>query len=50
MKITSVSGCPYEDNEGEVLNLDVELSENEEISLGDMIDIEMMDEKYLEAK
>lgn len=50
MKITSVSGCPYEDNEGEVLNLDVELSENEEISLGDMIDIEMMDGSFLKRE
>lgn len=50
MKIIFVSGCPYEDNEGEVLNLRVELDEGETISKGGFIKIEMMDDTFIERE
>lgn len=40
MKIINVSGCPYEDNEGEVANLMVQLDEGEKLSKGGFIKIE----------
>lgn len=48
MKITGVSGCPYEDHEGEVLNLDVDLEEGEVLYEGGTISIETMDDSFLE--
>ena len=50
MEIKDVYGCPYEDKEGEVLNIHVSLDENEKISLGDTVKIEMMDGTYLERE
>ena len=47
MKIISVSGCPYEDYEGQILNLRIELDEGEEITLNDTVSIEMMDDTFL---
>ena len=41
MKIVSVSGCPYEDHEGGVLNLNVELEAGEMLCEGGNISIEM---------
>ncbi len=48
MEILRVTGSPYEDNKGEVLNIDVRLDVNEKIALGDKIKIEMMDGTFLE--
>ncbi|MCM1506429.1 MAG: hypothetical protein NC177_04750 [Ruminococcus flavefaciens] len=50
MKITDVFGCPYEDNEGEVLNLNVKLDEGERLSKGSTIKIEMMDDSFIERE
>ncbi|MBR4514070.1 MAG: hypothetical protein IKO61_04215 [Lachnospiraceae bacterium] len=50
MKIIMVSGCPYEDFEGQILNLDVELGEGEVVSLNSMISIEMMDDSFLQTE
>lgn len=50
MKINFVTGCPYEDKEGEILNLHVQLEKGESISLGDTIDILMMDDSYLQRE
>ncbi len=50
MKISFVSGCPYEDYEGQILNLCVVLSESEELRIGETISIEMMDETFLERE
>ena len=47
MEILSVSGCPYEDNEGEVLNLDIRLDEGEFLTKGGNITIEMMDDSFI---
>lgn len=48
MKIVSVSGCSYEDYEGGVLNLNVELEAGEMLCEGGNISIEMMDGSFLE--
>ena len=50
MKITSVAGCPYEDYEGEILNIDINLEEGEILFEGGIISIEMMDDSILERK
>ena len=50
LKILSVSGCPYEDYEGQILNLCIEMGEGEELSLNDIISIEMMDDTFLERE
>ena len=50
MKITSVSGCPYEDREGEILNLEINLDEGEILYEGGTISIEMMDDSFLERE
>lgn len=50
MKIINVFGCPYEDNEGEVANLTVELDEGEKLSKGGFIKIEMMDDTFIERE
>ena len=50
MKITFVSRCPYEDYEGEILNIEVNLDEGEIIYEGGNISIEMMDDSFLERE
>ncbi len=50
MKILSVAGCPYEDYEGQILELHTELDDGEVINLGDVISIEMMDDSFIDAK
>lgn len=50
MNILSVAGSPYEDREGQVLNLHVALEEDEVVRLGETIRIEMMDDSFLEAE
>lgn len=50
MEILSVGGCPYERNEGEILNLHVSLDETESISLGDTVKIELMDDSVIERE
>ena len=50
MKITSVAGCPYEDHEGEILNINVSLEDGEVLYEGGMIKIEMMDDSVLESE
>lgn len=50
MKITGVGGCPYEDHEGEILNIDVNLDEGEILYEGGTISIEMMDDSFLERE
>ena len=50
MKIMRVTGCPYEDHEGEVLNLKVNLNEGEVLYEGGTISIEMMDDSFLERE
>ena len=50
MKITSVAGCPYEDHEGEILNINVNLEDGEVLYEGGMIKIEMMDDSVLESE
>lgn len=50
MKITDIFGCPYEDNEGEVANLRVELEEGEKLLTGGFIKIQMMDDTFIERE
>lgn len=50
MKITGVFGCPYEDHEGEILNIDVNLYEGENLYEGDTISIEMTDGPSVERE
>lgn len=50
MKIDFVSGCPYEDNPDEVLNIEAILDEGEVVHLGDTIDIPMMDDTFLKRE
>ena len=50
MKVLSVAGCPYEDYDGQILHLNVELAEGEEIRLNEPITIEMMDGTFLERE
>ncbi|MBR3438492.1 MAG: hypothetical protein IKH13_03195 [Clostridia bacterium] len=50
MKIIHVSGCPYEDYEGQITNLDVELFDGEKIRINDEITIEMMDDTFITRK
>lgn len=50
MEILSVGGCPYEDNEGEVLNLHVKLEEDDMLVLGGNISIVLMDDTVIERE
>lgn len=50
MKVLSVSGCPYEDHEGEVLNLHVQLEDGEIVTKGSDIKIQMMDDSFIERE
>lgn len=50
MEIVSVGGCPYEDHEGEVLNIHIRLDEGEVLKEGGKIQIEMMDGSFLERE
>lgn len=50
MEILYVRGCPYEDNEGEVLNLQVRLDEGDILTAGGKIQIEMMDDSIIERE
>ena len=50
MEVTGISGCPYEDNDGEVLNLRIRLEKNERLTVGDTIGIPMMDGSTLERE
>lgn len=50
MEVTGISGCPYEDNDGEVLNLRIRLEKNERLAVGDTIGIPMMDGSTLERE
>ena len=50
MEILGIAGCPYEDNEGEVLNLRVKLEDGEYVSVGEAIDIPMMDGTVLQRE
>ena len=43
MEVRGIAGCPYEDSEGEVLNLSIRLDDGEVLCVGDAIDIPMMD-------
>ena len=50
MEILYVGECPYEDNKGEVLNLQVRLEEGEILMEGGNIEIEMMDDSVIERE
>ena len=50
MKILSVTGSPYEDNEGEVVNLNIRLEEGEVLTQGGNIAIEMMDDSFIDRE
>ena len=50
MKILSVAGCPYEDYDGQILELRAELGDGEVIHINEMISIEMMDNTFLERE
>ena len=50
MEILYVRGCPYEDNEGEVLNLYIRLDEGDVLMEGGNIQIEMMDDSVIERE
>lgn len=50
MEILYVRGCPYEDNEGEVLNLHIRLDEGDVLTEGGNIRIEMMDDSVIERE
>lgn len=50
MEFLDVTGCPYEDNDGEVLNVRYRLAENETVNLGDIIKIEMMGNLFVERE
>ena len=50
MEILYVRGCPYEDNEGEVLNLHIRLDEGDVLTEGGNIQIEMMDDSVIERE
>lgn len=45
-----ISGCPYEDNDGEVLNLRIRLEDGERLAVGETIVIPMMDGTALERE
>lgn len=50
MEFLDVTGCPYEDNDGEVLNVRYRLAENETVNLDDIIKIEMMGNLFVERE
>lgn len=50
MNIKEVYGSPYEDRDGEVINLEVELDEGEKLSKGGTIEIEMMDGTFVQRE
>ena len=50
MEILSVTGSPYEDHEGEVLNLHIRLDEGEVLTEGGTVQIRMMDDSFLERE
>lgn len=50
MEILSVSASPYGDCEGEVFNLHIRLEEGEVLTEGGTVQIEMMDESFLERE
>ena len=50
MEILSVAGCPYEDYEGQVLELHVRLEDGEAVHVGEKITIEMMDDTFIESE
>jgi hypothetical protein len=50
MEIRHAYGCPYEDYEHGIMELDVQLEANETVSVGYMIRIEMMDDTFIERE
>ena len=50
MEIRYATGCPYEDYENGVMNLDVLLENGDTVSVGDVIKIEMMDDSVIERE
>ena len=50
MEILSVAGCPYEDYDGQVLELHVRLEDDEVVRVGETISIEMMDGSFVDAE
>lgn len=50
MEVLSVAGCPYEDYEGQVLELHVRLEDGEVVRIGEKISIEMMDGTFVDAE
>ncbi len=50
MEILYVRGCPYEDTEGEVLNLHIRLDEGDVLTEGKNIRIEMMDDSVIKRE
>lgn len=50
MNIKEVYGSPYENREGEVINLEVEIDEGEKLSKGGTIEIEMMDGTFVQRE
>ena len=50
MEILSVTGCPYEDYDGQILNLRIQLESGESVHVGETISIEMMDDTFMDAE
>ena len=50
MEILYVSGSPYEDYEGQILNLHIRLDENDILVKGEMISIELMDDSTIDRE
>lgn len=50
MEILGAYGCPYEDYEGQIIDLRVRLEDKEVVNVGDAISIEMMDGTFTEAE
>ena len=50
MEILSVASCPYEDYEGQILELHVRLENGEVVRVGEKVSIEMMDDSFVDAE
>lgn len=50
MELLNVTGCPYEDYDGQILNINYRLAENETAHLGDILTIELMDGSMIERE
>ena len=50
MELLDVAGCPYEDYNGQILNIRYRLAANETVRLGDILTVELMDGSLIERE